>query len=360
MDEINIDDKRSASDFRGSTFSKFKKTDVKKELLNSINNGKIENACNWSAELICSGHFSDLWEIILFCIGKHIHLGNPKLPIYINLRFQSFKEIVQNGYIGSELLMRNNDQIRNLFAEVISILCVSNKKPAFEIITIKPDEFNMTTLSGKLKASNVQYAKSVFRENDPNEIYICINELAFQLGNTSKNILKSCYWIEWLIEFDAICRKKKQILAGEMRTFPKINQKYQNDVIWIVWELLLHMVKDNPVAEKIMNALLDLFSIKYTYAIKKKRRYLLYFAVELVTENIPTKIEILDAKEKPIVNNVVQKINMIYKNIKKNEEKSNSGYLLENLPTEKRTNAEKTIEKLGKMDAMVGAMTPRI
>ena len=51
---------------------------------------------------------------------------------------------------------------------------------------------------------------------------------------------------------------------------------------------------------------------------------------------------------------------MIYKNIKKNEEKSNSGYLLENLPTEKRTNAEKTIEKLGKMDAMAGAMMPRI
>jgi hypothetical protein len=120
------------------------------------------------------------------------------------------------------------------------------------------------------------------------------------------------------------------------------------------------MVKDNPVAEKIMNALLDLFSIKYTYAVKKKRRYLLYFAVEIVTENIPTKIEILDTKEKPIVNNVVQKINMIYKTIKKNEEKSNSGYLLENLPSEKRTNAEKTIEKLGKMDAMAGALTPRI
>jgi hypothetical protein len=161
-----------------------------------------------------------LWEIIIFCIGKHIHLGNPKLPIYINLRFQSFKEIVQSGYVGSELLMRNCENIRNLFAEIISILCVSNKKPAFEIIKIKPDEFNMTTLSGKLKASNIQYAKSVFRENDPNEIYICINELAFQLGNTNKNILKSCYWIEWLIEFDSICRKKKTNTRGRNANLP--------------------------------------------------------------------------------------------------------------------------------------------
>ena len=56
MDELNIDDKRNTNDFRGITFSKYKKSDVKKELLNSINNNKIENACNWTAELICAGH----------------------------------------------------------------------------------------------------------------------------------------------------------------------------------------------------------------------------------------------------------------------------------------------------------------
>ena len=359
MDELNIDDKRNTNDFRGITFSKFKKTDVKKELLNSINNNKIENACNWSAELVCAGHFSELWEIIIFCTGKHIHLGNPKLPIYINLRFQAFKEIIQTGFIGNELLLRNNSKIRSLFAELISILCVSNKKPAFEVIKIKSDEFNMMSITGKLKAPNVDYAKTIFRQNDPNEIYIAINELAFQLSGSNKNLLKSCYWIEWLIEFDAICRKRKQTLSCEMRTFPKIDQKYQNDVIWIVWELLLLSVKSNPVTERIMNAILDLFSLKYSYSVKKKRRYLLYFAVEIVTETIPTHIEILDKKEKSIVDNVVKKINLIYKNIKKHEERSNTDYLLSNLPSEKRTNAEKTIEKLGKMDTLHNAMLPR-
>jgi len=360
MNEFNIDDKRNPNDFRGISFSEFKKSDVKKELLNSINNNSLENACNWCAELICAAQFSELWEIIIFCVGKHIHLGNPKLPIYINMRFQSFKEIIQSGYIGNELLLRNNQKIRILFAELISILCISNKKPAFEIIKIKEDEFSMTTLGGKLKAPNVNYAKSVFRQNDPTEIYICMNELAFQLSDKDKNLLKSCYWIEWLIEFDTICRKKKQPIACEMRTFPKIDQKYQNDVIWIVWELLLISVKKNPFAEKIMNALLDLFSLKYTYTVKKKRRYLLYFAVELVTENVPTHIDILDSGEKTIVDNVVKKINFIYKNIKKNEKKSHSDYLLMNLPSEKRSNAEKTLEKLGKMDTISESIIPRI
>ena len=42
MNDVDINDVRTSKDFKGISFSKFKKSDVRKELLNCIVNNKIE------------------------------------------------------------------------------------------------------------------------------------------------------------------------------------------------------------------------------------------------------------------------------------------------------------------------------
>ena len=79
----------------------------------SLNKPDIEGALYWSVELICSGKFKELWDTILLVMSKNIHLANPKLPIYIASRFAKFREIVQNGYIDNELMLRNSPKFVN-------------------------------------------------------------------------------------------------------------------------------------------------------------------------------------------------------------------------------------------------------
>ena len=358
MNETDINDIRTSTDFKGISFSKFKKSDVRKELLNCIINNKIESACNWGAELICAGHYQELWENILLTISKYIHLGNPKLPIYISMRFDSFKDIYVNGYIGNELAMRNNKRIRSLFAEILSILCLSNKKPAFESIKIKKEEeFLLTHMSNKLKAPTVNYGNIVFKKGDPKELYVAINELSFHIDNEN-SLYQCCYWIEWILEFEKQCRKNKDKIFCERRTFAPVNSKYQDDVIWIVWELLLLKCGENDMKKRCITSLLDLFSLRYTSAKKKSRKYMLYFALELIIERPNFNIDIMSSNSNQTVKTVCKNIDSVYKKIKKNEEAPKTEYLFDNKIAPKKTNLEKTIEKLDMMSNL-GNFVPR-
>ena len=356
MSDTDINDKRSSAEFKGVTFSKFQKTKVKTELINCLVNAKVEPACYWAAELICAGHYGDLWEIIILYISRYIHLGNPKLPIYISMRFKNFKDIVSTGYIGNELAMRNNLKIRQLFAEVISLLCHSRKKHSLEAVKIKKaDEFNMTHMASRLKAPTIKYVSDIFKPDDPKELFIAMNEFAYHLTGESKNSVSACYWLEWILEYETLCKQKKELCLAETRQFAPIQDKFKNDIIWLVWDIILHECteKKNPLLTKIVNALLEMYSIKYTAGVKKRRKYIIYFAVCMLTEPLDLSIDIIS--NKPELDAIIKKIGVVYKDVKKNEDSLKIDYLYAGV---ERTNLDKTIERLEKMNnIMMGGNT---
>lgn len=350
MNDTDINDSRTESEFKGITFSKYKKPDVRKELLNCLKNGKIEEACYWTAEFVCAGHYQELWDIILTCFGKHIHLANPKLCMYLEMRYDIFKDVVIGGYIGNELRMRNNPRIRSLFAEIACVLCNSKKKYSLEGIKVKKTDFDSISMNDKLKAPNVSYANAVFLPGDPKELFIAINEFAFHVSKDSKNSLLASYWLEWVMEFERMCRIKKHKCVSERRANIPVDSKFQMDPIWIIWETIMHHAQSSmPFIPKLMQSILKLYCLRYTDGVKKKRRYLIYFAICLLTEPFVMPQEMVSNKE--TVENVVKKIDTVYKQVKKNEIAPKTDYLMGSLGGAK-TDLDKTIEKMDKLNSM--------
>jgi hypothetical protein len=316
-------------------------------------NAHIERTLHWVAELVCSGHFMEIWEVILYYFGKHIHLGNPRLTVYLENRFTIFRNILTQTNYTSELQIRNNTNIRKLFAEVICLLSFSPRKHSFEPVKINSvEEFDITQMTERLFAPNITFVEPIFKKDDPKELYIAINEFAFAISPECKDLIKACYWIEWVVEFDLICTKRKKRCICERRSWAQVENKFQKNIIWLIWEAILNQMETkSEFTRKTLKSLLQLFCIKYTTGSCKKRRYLLYFAVGLLTETVQENIELISIENKKMVSVITEQIDKLYKQIKKNEESPACEYLFGNIKQENST--EQSLRKLEIMDKLL-------
>jgi 3-methyladenine DNA glycosylase Tag len=81
----------------------------------------------------------------------------------------------------------------------------------------------------------------------------------------------------------------------------------------------------------------------------------MYFVIEIFTEQFPLDDKIIKDKEKIQV--VMDNINIIYKQIKKNERSPNTEYLYNNLNS---SNLQQSIAKLEQMNAITEEFIPRL
>lgn len=357
--EINstINDVRTKSQFQGISFSEFKKTEVKKELISTLSQSQYEASCYWGAELICAGHYDDLWETITQFYFKYIHVSHPKLCIYLNKRWKQFTAILQHGYTDMELSARNSDKLRTLFGEVICVLCSSNKSHSITTIKIAAADYDIINVREKMATAGQNLAADFYRGDDPRELYVGLNEFAFHLQQ--HHVRQSCYWMDWVIDFERYVNECK----CERRRFAPVDGKHQMDIVWMIWEMLRAKLEgmetpNKQLIQAIMDACMELYSIKYTPKAYKKHRALMYFVVHVLLEPQMTTLktaEIISNKES--LRHYVEHLPLIYARIKQNEHSPNMEYLWADSEgrqqqQHQRSNVERTVRNLEMMNLL--------
>ena len=120
----------------------------------------------------------------------------------------------------------------------------------------------------------------------------------------------------------------------------------------MVWDILLYEAKNKSSGHtRIIKALLDIFCIRWSSGVKKRRRWLIYFAISLITEKFNANNSII-GRHKEQISHIKDKVNVVYRQIKKNEVKPATDYLFNNSFTNNGKNLEKTIAKLDKMSQL--------
>jgi hypothetical protein len=279
--EFRINDSRSIKDFTKKTFSNYLIKDVLTVLNKALLTCKLEEACNWSFELLISGQFDKFWDKVFSICYKNININNPKVPCFLLKRYEKF--CMYRGKYENSLELRNNQVIRNMFCEICCVICHSVKLKSIGFSKIKDDDFNANYFTTKLKADRDSYISDKVKFGDPSEMKIILNEFNYCL--MSKNYELCNYWLSWAFEYEKKKMKKDKVYLCAYRTIENIDKKYCNDICWFIWEILIkESFKLNDSAVDNIQALYKLYKDDYKSSQKSKKNYIFLYAIKYFTD----------------------------------------------------------------------------
>ena len=298
-ENCRITDSRTLKDFKIQTFGGYNITQASNALDKAIMEDKIEPALHWALQLFLSGVVNSLWSKLIGLATKQINIYNPKMPEFIYNKNQQWQTIIDNPKFAKEniLLLRNHPTIRLLIAEFIAILVLSKKRKINILPKIKKEEFIIDSFNAKLEAKNSNLVDNIINDGDPSEIRIAINEMAHHIYH--KNINKTLYWLNWIIEWEKINSKKYGKYECAARTIEGVDSKYYKDVVWLIWTVIQKMrqlifATRNSEWDTQIQCLWKLYITKFTPASRAKKQNYIIWSILYLTETIDYVIPLVD------------------------------------------------------------------
>lgn len=323
-----IVDIRTHNEFSTCTFSGCSKTKCKTQLIKALKDTLVEHANIYVAELVCAGHVYDVWDCLIEFFGKYVHPSQSmSIATLLKERMDTFNSIVRKICTFSNMLpLRNNCLVRRMFCELVCVLCFAKQwVPIANSVSGITDEFIMKALE-RLKAPHQEFAVKSWKEGDPVDLYIGMNELAYSISTASAEAIDAYFWVEWIYRshkaaIDAA--KKNQLISKpkrdecDRRMFsPFVESKHQKQVIWLAWDVILREGNRRGVPQRTpvsvtVSELVHIFSFHFLPSQINKRKHLLYLAIYLLCEPVAWE-RVLTEKFREYSSVAIDNIDIIY------------------------------------------------
>lgn len=323
--EYQIIDYRKAEAFKKMTFGNYQKTDVLSAFQKSLNNGNIDEACHWMVELLISGNIDEIWYKILSVASKNINIANPSLPQYLYYRYSQYINLINKPDFKDDFIIktRNVQEIRNHLAEIIAILCVSSKNAISKTPKITTEEFRVENFKAQLDAIEYKLVDNIILSEDPPEVKMVVNEIAYRLKESLSSFTRCNYWLHWLLEWEKISSKKCGKFQCGYRGKNYIKPQFAHDFIWLIWDVIFQEVNqrksfNNNKTQNQIRALYELYCYQFSASNKKKKIFLVIHAFLLLTMEVNWTTPIIN--NYPMVLQSSANINYLFLDYKKLEQ----------------------------------------
>ena len=164
--------------------------------------GKI---IHFTADMITSGGLQ-LWQKLCWQYAyEHVGVASPRIFLYLTKKFRELNEL--SVKVPFDTFYRKPD-IQQAVTEIVLILQACPKKSKTKFPSVPPETHeNESWLRSALRTTDKLAVRKVWQRNaDLEQLLHAGNEmvLAIQEGATERAL----FWVKWLLEEDAITRKK--------------------------------------------------------------------------------------------------------------------------------------------------------
>jgi hypothetical protein len=316
-----IHDIRTQKDFKGITICGYKRKDVLNAYQNSIINNKLEDSIRWCTELHSTGLNTQIWDSLKMIYIKYIHINSPKYFFYILKREKDYQRIIETYPKKHEIFSRNNQEIRNLYAELTAISALTKKNNLFlpkSLPVINSKSFENDDIKKRMLSKNLDDIIDYVHNTTTNEMKLALNEILTNISSKYGTLQNCLYWYLWIEKIENNKKSDDKILYTS-----KINNedKYYDHWTTILWNIILdfqsYLDKNNLILLKKIH---HIYKKNFKPSQISKKKYYFFIAFYILKENIKWNINIFMNEYLIIQTNA--NINRMYENIIKNIESS--------------------------------------